>query len=224
MGAPLNPVPHVLRCFLEGWIDNDHVYKWGNVLYFSYTGTSPTPANADAFAADIRSAWATHVASMCPSPTQLTKVTVVDLTSTSAAEGEWDGNVPGTRGDDSIPANAAMLISYHVRTRYKGGHPRTYLYAFGNADLEGAAHWSTGAVSEAQTKWTAFLGECNLLVEGGTSINTFGSVRYKGKFLPNGGPPHYYLTTPEFVPIDTADAHVQPEMASQRRRIGRRKA
>jgi hypothetical protein len=161
---------------------------------------------------------------LCPSPTTLQVVTVTDLSSDSAGSGEALVLHPGTRGDDSIPANAAVLISYPTQLRYKGGHPRTYLYVLGNADLNGAGHWNTAATTEVQTKWSNFLGQITLAGTGGTTISGMCSVRYKGKFLPNGGPPHYYLNTPLVNPFATNSGIAHTQMASQRGRIGRRSA
>lgn len=224
MGAPLNPVPNVLKVFLEGFVDNDEVYKWGNILHFGYTGTAPSNATCAAIATGIVGFWATRMAPECPSPTTLQKCVVTDLTSDSAGQGEHLAVVPGTRGDDSIPANAAVLITYPAAIRYRGGHPRTYLYVLGNADLEGAAHWSAAGVAEVQAHWQGFLGDCLSISSSGCVLSSFGFVRYHGKFLPNGGPPHYYLNTPLFEAITVSQALASAEMASQRRRVGRRKA
>lgn len=222
MGAPLNPVPNVLKVFLEGATDASDRYKWGNVLHFEYSGTAPSNTVCGTIATAISAAWGSHVASLAPSPTALTTVTVTDLTSTTAGEGQWLGSVAGTRGDDSIPANAAVLISYPSALRYKGGHPRNYLYVLGNADLTGSSTWTPTA--EVTTHWQAFLTAVLAAGSSGTVISQFCSVRYHGKFLPNGGPPHYYLTTPlvNVIPISTATA--QAEIASQKRRVGRRRA
>jgi hypothetical protein len=222
MGAPLNPVPNVLKVFIEGKTDNTDLQKWGNVLHFEYSGSAPTNTTCAAIAAAIEAAWAAHVASLCPSPTTLTSVTVTDLTSTTAGEGQWLGTAAGTRGDDSIPANAAVLVSYPSALRYKGGHPRTYLYALGNADLTGAGQWTP--LGEVDSHWQAFLTACLAAGSSGTVISQFCSVRYKGKFLPNGGPPHFYLDTPLVNVIPIGSAVAQAEIASQKRRVGRRKA
>jgi hypothetical protein len=175
-------------------------------------------------AGTIGAQWDINIASLCPSPTTLQAVTVTDLSSSSGGEGEALPLNPGTRGDDSIPANAAVLISYPSQVRYKGGHPRTYLYVLGNADLQGATHWSTAATAEVQSKWRTYLAAIAGFSSGGTTLGNFCSVRYRGKFLPNGGPPHFYLTTPivNVIPPNTAVARQQ--MASQRGRIERRSA
>lgn len=222
MGAPLNPVPNVIKVFLEGKTDATGLNNWGNVLHFEYSGTAPSNAVCATIATNIEAAWSAHVASLAPSPTVLTTVTVTDLTSPTAGEGQWLGSTAGTRGDDSIPANAAVLVSYPSALRYKGGHPRTYLFVLGNADLTGAGEWTPTA--EVTTHWQAFLTAVLASGASGTVISQFCSVRYKGKFLPNGGPPHFYLTTPLVNVIPISAAAAQAKMASQRGRIGRRRA
>lgn len=225
MGAPLNPVPNVLKVVTQGFVDTSAADTlWANVLHFQYGGTPPSNAACAAIAFNVASAWATNMAPECPSPTTLQAVTVTDLTSDSAGSGESLTVHAGTRGDDSIPANAAVLISYPTPTRYKGGHPRQYLYCLGNADLSGATNWSTAATAEVQTHWRAFLTACLSAGASGTVISSFCAVRYKGKFLPNSGPPHYYLNTPVVMPIAASSAIAQQQMASQRGRIERRSA
>src|SRR5260221_3948747 len=156
MGAPLHPVPNVVRVFLEGFVDGNDVFKWGNVLHFSYTGTPPDDGNCSTFADFTRLEWVNHMAPECPAPTTLTKVSVTDLSSDTGGTFVRLGSDPSTRGDDSIPANAAVLIAYATSLRYKGGDPRSYLYIGGNADLDGAAEWSTLFTAEAQDHWRAF--------------------------------------------------------------------
>lgn len=225
MGAPLNPVPNVLAVVLSGQVDNaSGPGDWANVLHFQYGGTAPSNATCAAIAGAIGTAWGANVASLCPAPTQLNSVKVTDLTSSSAGSGQSLTAHIGTRGDDSIPANAAVLISYPSSIRYKGGHPRSYLYVLGNADLSGAQHWSTAGTAEVQTHWQSFLTAVLSTGSAGTTISGFCSVRYRGKFLPNSGAPHFYLNTPIVNPIGISTATAQQKMASQRGRIERRSA
>jgi hypothetical protein len=206
---------------MRGFVDNVQKEIWANVLHFVFTGTPPTAAALATIASNIATSWTSHMAPECPTPTQLNEVTLTDQSSDTAAEGTWLGGNAGTRGDDSIAANGAVLISYPSTLRYKGGHPRNYLYVLGNADFAGATNWTPAATTEVQTHWQAFLNGCIGLNAGGTSITEFCTVRRIGKFLPNGGPPHYYLTTPLVNPIVISQALASPEIASQRRRIGR---
>ncbi len=219
---PLPPVGQVLRVALEGFVDTEDVYNWANILHWPYTGAAPSNADCAAIGAYIAGQWVTHMAPECPSPTHLTNVNVIDLTGPTA--GQWDTvvNDAGTRGDDSIPANAAFLISYPVGTRYRGGHPRTYLYVLGNADLEGAAKWSTLATAEVLAHWIAFIQAINGHVQGGTTLGTFCAVSYVDRIV-NPVPP-YRRPVPLVLPLDITLARARQEMASQRGRIGRRRS
>lgn len=218
MGAPLNPVPQVIRVVLGGTAGGR---PWANILHFGYSGSAVTNANAGGMAEAISNNWSINVASLCPSPIQLDSVTVSDLTSPTGGEAVWNAVHAGTRGDDTIGGNTAVLISYGVQSRFKGGHPRTYLLCLGNADNASTTQWHPTAATEVQAHWQAFLTATLGYSIGGSTIATFGFVRYHGKFLPNEGPPHYYLTNPQFLVLNIANSIAQVQMASQRRRIGR---
>lgn len=222
--GPLPPVPNWIRVVLSGVVDGTaEPFPWANVLHFDYSGAAPTASDMHTLAVLIGAAWDTNVAPLCPSPTHMTKVLCTDLTSDSASEGEDITVHHGTRGDDSIPANAAVLISYPVTTRYRGGHPRQYLYCLGNADLTGAAAWTSGATGEVLAGWQAFLLAIEAITVGATSIGSFGFIRYYGKFKPNDGPPRFRLVTPIPSTLDVIELIAHQEIASQRRRVGRRK-
>jgi len=210
----LPPVPNVLRCFIEGFVDNDDTYRWGNVLYFEFTGGSPTPSNLTALCNDVGTAWNSNVAELCPSPIHLTNVKLTDLTSSTSSEATASTPHAGTRGDDSIPANAAVLMSYPSGgLRYRGGHPRSYLLAGGNADLEGAAHWAETFRALAEGKWNDFIATISALSEASISMGQHVAVSYRSGNARRTSP----------VVLTLGPAAAAAEMASQRRRIGRRK-
>jgi hypothetical protein len=215
----LPSVPGVLRIVLKGFIDNLITQVWANVLHFRYTGGAPTGTDCGSLGSQIFSSWGTHMAPECPSPTTLDSVTVTDLTSPTAGEGAALGTNPGTRGDDSIPANAAVLIHYPVHFRYRGGHPRQYLYVGGNADLQGAAEWSTLFRAEAEGHWIDFLNAIEAMNAGGTSLSNFCAVSYVAKAV-NPVPP-FRRPVPVVIDLEPNNASAELEMASQRRRIGR---
>lgn len=217
----LPPVPNCLKVTVFGLIDNIGEYPWANVLHFMYSGTAPSNSSCAALATSISGLWETNMGPECPSPTTLTKVIVVDLTSNTAGEGEWLGSVAGSRGDDSIPASACGLISYVSPMRYRGGHPRHYLYVGGNADFQGAAEWSTAFAAEFLAHWKAFITAIQELSVGGMAMGTLCSVSYISKEV-NPVPP-YRRTTPLVLDLAIGTATSSVEIASQRRRVGRRK-
>lgn len=216
---PLPPVPGVLKVVLNGFIDNLDVQNWANVLHFRFSGGQPSGADCVQIGATVADMWRVNMAPECPSPTSLQNVTVTDLTSNVAGEGVFGSPEFGTRGDDSIPANAAYLVSYPSPIRYRGGHPRTYLYVLGNADLQGAGEWSTLATAEVLAHWKAFIAEVQGIVTGSTSMGSLCFVKYvDSASVPL--PPHRLASPLVFnLNINVARGHAQ--MASQRGRIGR---
>jgi hypothetical protein len=216
---PLPPVPSVLKVFMTGFIDNLRVQNWGNNLHWVYSGGPPGNSECAAIAQAFSQIWTVHMAPECPSPTQLSKVTVTDLTSDTAGQGEWLGSVVGTRGDDSIPANACVLISYPSQLRYRGGHPRQYLFVGGNADLQGAGNWSDAFTLEAQNHWIAFLSDAGIINQGTTRLTQFCTVSYVDKET-NPVPP-FRRSTPLVINLNFSQAVASKQMASQRSRIGR---
>jgi hypothetical protein len=221
MGIPLAPIAGIAKVVLRGFVDNLLQDVWENVMHFRFSGGPPSNADLTTIATNVATQWSNTMAAECPSPTSLREVEVTDLTTDTSAQGIFNVIHVGTRGDDSIPANAAVLISYPVALRYKGGHPRQYLYVLGNADLDGAAAWNSNAAVEVQQHWVNFIQNVQLLSSGSTVFGGLVGIRYHGKFLPNGGPPHYYLTTPIVMPITVTQCIAQKEIASQRRRVGR---
>lgn len=218
---PLPPVPGVLRVMLQGNASTVQEFVWENILHFTFAGTAPTSATCSTVAADIGAAWATNMAPECPSTTVLNLVAVTDLTSNTAGNGQSETTHAGSRGDDEIPANAAMLISYPVDVRYRGGHPRSYLMVGGNADFLDAANWSTAFVAEVQSHWRAFLAAVEAISVAGLIINGFCAVSYINKEENPTAP--YRRAIPLVYPIVAAGAIANQEMASQKRRIGRRR-
>jgi hypothetical protein len=215
------PVPNVLKILIGGFVDNVKVQNWANVLHVGYSGTAPTNANLVQYCNQIHASWVTNMAPECPAPTSLATIQVTDLTSDTSASGELNTVAQGTRGDDSGPANAAVLVSYTVPQRWRGGHPRTYLYVGGVADYQGAAEWATAFQAEVLAHWQTFLNQIVPFGAGGTAVNDLVCVRTHGKFLPNGGPPNYVLNTPQVIPLNSANTRVSAEIASQRGRVGR---
>lgn len=218
---PLPPVPGVCRLYLNGFVDSENTRRWGNVLHMQYSGAAPSNGVCATYATAVMSAWEVHMGPECPAPTTINQVLVTDLSSDFGGEGEWLGSAAGSRGDDSIPANAAMLVSYVSTRRYRGGHPRQYLYVGGNADFEGAAKWSTAFTAEGLAHWKAFIEAIESLTESGTTFTSLCAVSYISKEV-TPVPPHR-RPVPLVMPLDATSAVTSQEIASQRRRVGRSK-
>lgn len=215
----LPPMPNVFKILVQGNASELQEFIWQNILHFSWSGTTPTVAACSTFADEVQLAWSQHVAPLCPSSTVQNVVVVTDMTSNTAAQADNLTINHGTRTGSELPANAAMLISYPIGVRYRGGHPRQYLLAGVQGDMADAANWTSGFVTAVTSGWQAFLEAILATSSGGTALGSFGIVSYYSVNV-NPVPPHK-RTTPVFEPITITGAVANQEMASQRRRIGR---
>jgi hypothetical protein len=187
-----------------------------------YSGPPPSAANLQTYASAIANSWNTNVASLCPAPIVLATIVVTDLNSNSGAQAVVPAVHPGTRGDEMIGANTAMLVSYPVSLRYRGGHPRSYLLVGGFADIDGGMMYHVAFRDEVKAHHDAFLFTLSQVVAGSTAWNQLVAVRRHGKFLPNSGAPHFVLNNPIVLPIVPNSGIYHTQAASQKGRIGRR--
>lgn len=225
MGAPLPPVPNVLELRIAGTTPGE---LWANIFHMQYSGTPPTSSGLPLLTNQLVAAWTANMAAECPSPIVLTSATATDLNSNTGAQSVHLANVPGTRGDDIMAANAAMLISYPSSLRFRGGHFRSYLLVGGNADNQDGMNWHSAFVVEVQAHWISFMQSLVGFTFSGTTLTQLVGLKRHGKYLPNtghGGPntPPYVLTTPIVVPLVINQITAHQQIASQKGRIGRRK-
>jgi hypothetical protein len=79
---------------------------------------------------------------------------VADWSSSSGLE-RPAGHSPESGGNgNELPAQVAILTSWHSPTRYKGGHGRTYLPCIGVEVQQDASHIMTGTASDLSGGWT----------------------------------------------------------------------
>lgn len=217
--AALPAVPQVLKVLVQGNGGEATPITWANVLHFAYSGTAPTAATCSTTAVAVQNLWATHMAPECVSNVNQNLCQVIDLTSATAGSGQSNIDNVGTRGDDEIPANVAFLVAYPLQRRYRGGHPRSYLYVGGDADFLDAAHWSSAFTKEVHDHWQAFLQGIVGYSTAGMTINNFVNVSYHSGKDVNGKP--IVRPVPLVDVINTNTIVAEQQIASQRRRVGR---
>ena len=128
-----------------------------NRVFLLYSGTAPTTAQLNTFAAAASLAWSTTIANGYTTEKTLVLTTVEDLTSSTSAVGSNATAYSGLLGGSSLPLGTSVLLNFAIARRYRGGKPRSY-FAFGSqADLDGDQTWLPSAL-------TAFVGYFNSLV------------------------------------------------------------
>lgn len=216
---PLPPVPNVVKCIVAG---STPVNNWVNVFHAGWSGTVPTEAILGAMATDLYNVWCdgAGIISLQTADSVIESVELIDLTTSSGAGGISVASTAGSNGEDPLPGNVCTLISTKVDTRYRGGHGRYYLNAGGDGNLLDMSHWNSGYVSEANAAVDQWFTELGFASSGGCSLTGAVVVSYVNKVV-NPTPP-YRRTTPVVMSIVPSSWTVDAQLASQRRRIGRK--
>jgi hypothetical protein len=207
----LPPIANVLRVAISGVVGT---HNWTNILHWEWSGTAPTVASLGNFNDGVDAAWASLMSPFQDTESLMTKVLSTDLTAPTAAQVESAYAAAGTRAGGQLPANASALVDYPISIRYRGGHPRTYLNVGVEADLATPSTWTSGFVGDLTTAWGDFLTAVGELNFDGNVIGAVGAVSYRTALHPRPSPIFLTYTGGEF--------SVQTELASQRRRIGRK--
>jgi|HubBroStandDraft_1064217.scaffolds.fasta_scaffold121054_2 hypothetical protein len=210
-------VPNVLKIVYSGTIG---AHNWACINHCAWSGTTPTAAALNALATDLEAPWSADLKAYWHTSTILEEIQLTDLTTLSGAVGSATPAMAGTSAGVEIGGNASVLVDFPSSYRYRGGHPRMYLPPFVQSQLASSSAWASGAISQAGTFMAALQALYNSSTSGGTTLAGQCAVSYVNKAL-NPTPP-YRRTTPLVMPIPTDTFTVQAEIASQRRRIGRK--
>lgn len=125
----------------------------------------------------------------------------------------------GSGATTLVPASTAMVLSWRISVRYRGGHPRTYMSGLWDATLNDAQSFTPAYVASVQTALNGFLAGINALAPAPFTSVTLGVLRefaQGSSELPHGAA--RYLDPPQFQAFSSGI--VKPGIASQRRRLG----
>jgi hypothetical protein len=185
--------------------------RWANIMHAAYAGSAPSVADLNGMASDLADLYELQFLSLVSETVDLTEIKVTDLTSDTAAVGLWTGSKLGTGTGTPLPANVALVVSWAIARRYRGGHPRTYFIGQETADQADVNTWKDAHAADYNTSAGTFLDGVNGMAVGATSPLVLGSVSYV-----TGGDPR---VTPIFDPF--IGHFVHPRIDSQRRRLGK---
>jgi hypothetical protein len=128
-----------------------------NRIFFSYTGSGPSPADLVTLAGTIGTAWGADIAPYQSTNVNLFEIDIDDLTSATAAAIDEPSNVPGTDAAAMLPAGTAAVLQQGIARRYRGGHPRAYICGITQDKLQDAQTWKATFISGFPTSWQAFI-------------------------------------------------------------------
>ena len=193
-------------------------------FFIHYTGTAPTNADLTTFAGSIRAAWNTNLKALVSSTEELLEVDCQDLSSSTGAQGIDTTAVTGTRAGGILPGSTAVVISYNIARRYRGGHPRGYWRMGVAPDLLYPSEISAALVAAAQTGIDAFF--TAVLAAGWTGAGTLThcNVSYFQGFTVHTNPTTGRATnvpSPRGTPVvDTVTSRKVKQILGHQRRRG----
>jgi len=214
---PLPSVPNVIKIITSSTRSDAPVE---NIFHMSWSGSTPNSGGLASFLTDVWApAWDTVIIAEGSTDAVTVGHEAIDLTSPTGASGSITDTASGTRTGDFAPSSAAVLASWEINRRYRGGHPRSYL-PFGTAgtyEASSARLWDTSFIADVQTKMNTFLAAVQGHDIGGTEYSNLVNVSYYDKVITPLAP--FRRVTPV---VDTiTSVIVRQRICSQRRRLGK---
>jgi len=178
---PLPDVPGVIRVDIKytNATDLDILTR----LHFRFAGGPLTNGQAAAWAESIVAS-AAGLDAWMHEDTEITLVTVTDLSTSSAGVGSYPADITGSLTGGLIALGTAFLVNYQISRRYRGGRPRNYLPAGDAAVLETSRSWTTAFQTVVTNSWNTFIADCITDAPSGITDVAHVNVTYYG-------PPNY---------------------------------
>lgn len=190
------------------------VSRWANVFHLKYSGGTPTVANLQTLAVDVGAAFIARFGTHLSANLALKSYIATDLASNTGARAEGALSGSGATSGTMLPGNAAVVVSWSISLRYRGGHPRTYLAGIPSGQLVDSETLGSSAVTAYANDANSFIADLNALTVGGLTWE-FVAVQY---WL-HGAHPPTPLATGTTRPISAGVVH--PRLDTQRRRLGK---
>lgn len=204
---PLPPLANTLKVGMSWHVDLNLTAE--SIIHFQYSGGPPTTSDCQALAADFQASAVTNLKSLMASDNLIGPYTVLDIGSSTGAEGSGGSATAGTLASAPNVASACVVMQHAIARRYRGGKPRSYAPFGDSSKTASTGTWTSAFLALCVTGWSNFITTCLAATSGGTSITQYGSVSYfTGKAL---------RSTPHWDPIVATTA--RSRIGTQRRRI-----
>ena len=175
----LPAVPKVVRVVCKQTLQDD--LDVINRFYLQYSGTAPTATQLNTFANAVATQWGANVSPLQISNAVLVLVSVEDLSSATGAVGSFTANVPGTRAGSTLSASVCGVILETIARRYRGGHPKVFLWSGAETDIQTVGTWKAAFTTALASGWAAFItGVATAVWTGGGTLTAVNVSYYSG--------------------------------------------
>jgi len=154
---PFIAVPLTAKVIIETTVGGIPCF---NVMHVS-GDSAMTDADVTYLAEHIHDAYETRIMPLQSDDTSTVSTEVVALDSSSAPGATFLHSVAGSETPASVPANACYCASWHVPTRYRGGHSRSYVSGWPNTFLATPATLVAFTAGVLQAAWADFRSDVN---------------------------------------------------------------
>jgi hypothetical protein len=219
--ASFFPAPGVAQARITGSVGPN---PFAVVLHwFSGAAAAWTQPQVQAMAVAINQHWVQLIVPLFASDVVTKDVTTVDLSDATERSGAVgpENNPGGTPGIAPTLA-ACILVSHHIGTRYRGGHPRSYLPPSNAANTADGDTWQAAFVSTAQTAWNNFISGVNTDLTAAGLVTPQQTIpRYTYSYVADNNKHKFIKERTGYKgQFPVTSSVVRNQIATQRRRLG----
>lgn len=208
MAVVLPDAPGVIRIEHRGTVNGT---PYANIFHVSGSVGGYDQSIMDAVATAMHNAYFNAFIPLLNANTILSTTTSIDLTTRQGFTGLATTSHTGTAtGTTATPNSLAVCLSWEIRDRYRGGHPRMYLPARSAGDVLQGKSMSTTVRDLYDAAASGYLTSVTSMTAGGQTWSPL-CVRYWSH--------HQLLQDP--LQRKIVDVKVGTRFDSQRRRMGR---
>lgn len=173
---PLPATPQVIKFRLLGDADGQNI---DNVFHAHYTGGAPSNADMQLLSDAVLSAFTTRLVPHLGVEYTVRECVAQDLTSSSGAGASSE--TPAAGGDasgDKMPPSLALVVSWKIARRYRGGKPRTYLAPIRSDHFDTPVTFNSAYAATVSSAAASFRTDIATFTAGTTSLDALGCVSY----------------------------------------------
>ncbi len=208
---PLPPVPTVIKLEFLYQDTLGEARECANIQHIAYSGSAPTEAEMATLLGLLAVQWEGTVMQRMSHDLVLAELKGTDLSSSTSAEAAIPLAVPGANGGDYNSIASAVVISWNIARRYRGGHPRSYIPGIVTGDIVNGYQISTAAQAAFTTHANDWLTAVNGMSAPPNSPFQLVSVSYRSG--------HAVRVAPVVDIVRSGLIH--PRLCTQRRRLGK---
>lgn len=172
--TPERPPPGYTRVRIIGTGGDS---AWGVGFWLQTSGT-PAPGDLNDLAQSIHEAWVSNVMPLMGTDFHVTETIVTYYRTVDAIQGTYVHSDAGGQTGTTIPASAAMVLSWTIASHYRGGKPRTYLPGLKASAMTNDSQWDSAASSDVHDAVADWLTAVNALDAGGISSVVVGVLHF----------------------------------------------